>query len=121
MLLLTAAALESVAQQTPSNAPPVATKMQAGAFALVAGKKASTIYFDTADAPVVRIAARAFCSDVALVTGITPALDSTARSASPGVIVGTIGKSKWIDHLIKAKKLDVSMIKDQWERFVSST
>jgi hypothetical protein len=117
LLLLAATAVKSGAQQVEANTLSIVAKRQSSAFPLVAGKKASTIFVDAADAQVVKIAAHAFRSDVALVTGTTPALDSTARSTALGVIVGTIGKNRLIDQLVKTKKLDVSGIKDQWESF----
>lgn len=117
LLLLSAAAVRAGAQQATTSRLAVVDRKQAGAFALVAGRQASTVYVDTADARVVRTAARAFCSDVALVTGITPGLDSTALSPSSGMIVGTIGKNKLIDQLVNSKKLDVYRIAGQWERF----
>ncbi len=116
-LILTASFLLVVAQQAGENQLSVVGQKQDGAFQLVAGKKAAPVYFDTADAMVVQIAAKAFVNDVGLVSGITPSLAFSTGTPSYGVFVGTIGQCAFIDHLIKNKKLNVSSIKRQWERF----
>jgi len=41
-------------------------------------------------------------------------------TAAGTIIAGTIGKSKTIDALVKAGKIDVSKIEGQWEAFVSA-
>lgn len=48
------------------------------------------------------------------------AQDSLPKSGDI-VLIGSIGKSKWIDRLVDEKKLDVSKIKDEWERFLITT
>jgi hypothetical protein len=120
LLFFAAFALNLFAQDAGLNKMSVVTKNQNGAFPIVAGKKACTIYFDTADAMVVHIAAGAIQNDVNLVTGTIPVLDSTTIAPSSGLIVGTVGESRLIDQLVKSKKLDVSAIKGQWERFIIS-
>src|SRR5688572_11389330 len=91
---------------------------QAGAFPLVTGGGPAAIYYDTADATVAGIAARLFSNDVYLVSGTTPVVDSSYRLKSYSVIVGTVGKSKLIDRLIKSGKLKVSGIVGKWESYV---
>ena len=85
---------------------------QPNAFALVSEKSAARIITDPADAKVVSIAAQCLADDIARVTGHKP--DDNAKTA---VIIGTIGKSKLIDGLITAKKLDVREIRGKWESF----
>lgn len=112
--------LGSNAQQVRENKISVLDQKQSGSFPFVTAGKASTIYVDAKDAPVVRIAAKALQQDVNLVTGMTPSLDSTHSLQPFSVIIGTIGKSKHIDRLISSKKLYVSTIKGGWERFAIS-
>ena len=95
----------------------VLDKMQAGAFPLVAKAKAAPICFDINEAPVVRIAARALKDDIKNITGIAPDLDSANGVQPLNVIIGTIGKSRLIDQLIRNGKLDVSRVQNQWETF----
>ncbi len=42
----------------------------------------------------------------------------SSSSATPNVYVGTIGKSKMIDQLIKQKKIDVKKVRGQWESYL---
>jgi hypothetical protein len=108
------------AQQVKENKLSVLNTKQSGSFPFVTGGHASTIYFDAKDERVVRIAAQALKNDIRLVTGSTPALDSSNGLQSYSVIIGTIGKSKLIDQLISGKKLNISHIKGEWERFAIS-
>lgn len=61
--------------------------------------------------------------DVRKVTGF-PSQVRLLSSDSPGmkqpksIIVGTIGKSRIIDRIIRQKKLDVSKVKEQWESYI---
>lgn len=61
--------------------------------------------------------------DVRKVTGY-PSQVRLLSSDSPGmkqpksIIVGTIGKSRIIDRIIRQKKLDVSKVKGQWESYI---
>jgi hypothetical protein len=87
-----------------------------GAFPLVKGKQAATIYTDAADAEVVHIAAECFRKDIQQVTGLSPVIKNT----NPGgysVIAGTIGHSKLIDELIRNNKINADRVKGQWETF----
>ncbi|MEI6949714.1 glycosyl hydrolase 115 family protein [Paraflavisolibacter sp. H34] len=117
LLFAAAVALTAGAQQPSETSLSVTSKRQPGAFPLVAAQKAVPLYVDAADAAVAKIAARAFREDVALVTGIRPALDSTAVVPVTGVIVGTIGQSRLVDQLVNNKKLEASGLKGAWERF----
>jgi hypothetical protein len=59
--------------------------------------------------------------DVRKVTGTASEVKLLTSYPSPltsNIVVGTIGKSRIIDKLIKQKKLDVSKVKGQWESFV---
>lgn len=102
--------------------PTAARKQNAGDFVLAASKAASPIYLDANDYPVVQIAAEALADDIQRVTTARPDVLTTAPAAGEtAVLIGTVGKSRLIDGLVAAKKLDVSGIPGQWERFVIAT
>ena len=78
-----------------------------------------TFYYDLKDAAVVGIAATAFASDIKAVTGTTVQLKPGDKiSAGYIIIAGTIGYSSYIDELVASKKINITSIKNQWERFV---
>ncbi len=79
---------------------------------------AAPVYVDTNDYAGVVIAANNLCADVHRVTGHTPAMVRTeAALGTNAIIVGTLGKSRIIDQLIRAGKIDVSSITNQWESY----
>lgn len=89
-------------------------------FELVTADSGSPVCYDTADAAVVGTAAGLFAADVARVTGREiPVVAGQELPAGTryAIIVGTVGKSRWIDELAAAKKLDVSAIEGGWERY----
>ena len=88
-----------------------------GMFPIVS-KTAADIVFDQQDASVVQIAANLFAEDIQRVTDQKPDVLSNLPSKSGSIIVvGTIGRSGFVDALIESGKLDVSAIKEQWEAF----
>lgn len=61
--------------------------------------------------------------DVRKVTGFLSQVrllssDSPGMKQPKSIIVGTIGKSRIIDRIIRQKKLDVSKVKGQWESYI---
>lgn len=88
-----------------------------GCFTL-ANMTAAAILVDTNDwAGVVR-AANDLSSDVGRVTQESPAIfHDPPHSGKNVVVVGTIGKSKFIDELICSGKISASGISNQWESF----
>ena len=86
-------------------------------FCIAKDGKTATIVVDENDWKGVIRAANDLGDDVRKVTG-TPSNVVSGFAADKGlVIVGTIGKSKFIDQLIKQKKLDVKTIKGRWEAY----
>jgi hypothetical protein len=93
---------------------------ESGAFALVQKQSLTKIYIDSADWPGVLLAAASFSSDVAQVTGRTPEIvHDIGREDRDIVLIGTIGRSAVIDHLIAQHKLDVSAIRGHWEMSIT--
>lgn len=94
---------------------------QTGKFCIAKDGKAATIVVDENDWKGVLRAANDLSDDVRKVTGTAAAvMVNGQRSMVNGqwsIIVGTIGKSKLIDRLIKQKKIDVKKIKGHWEGY----
>ncbi len=120
---LVVAAASSLPLASPAlalgEAPVVDFAPTRGAFPL-ASDVAAPILVDSEDWPGVQRAAADLQQDVRRVTGREPVL---ARDDSPGardlVIVGTIGKSRSIDRLVRAGKLDVGKVRGRWESSVT--
>ena len=94
---------------------------QTDKFCIAKDGKAATIVVDENDWKGVLRAANNLSDDVRKVTGTAAAvMVNGQRSMVNGqwsIIVGTIGKSKLIDRLIKQKKIDVKKIKGHWEGY----
>jgi hypothetical protein len=85
-------------------------------FHLVEHNVAARIYVDDTDYPGILRAARDLQADILRVSACNPQLNSTGKSLSGDVVlIGTIGKSKIIDRLIRERKIDVSQIQGKWE------
>lgn len=90
-------------------------------FKVAANGIAADIYVDAADWAGVLRAANDLGDDICKVSGLTAKVVKDRIPVTGAIIVGTIGKSKLIDQLIAEKKIDVSVIKDQWESFLIQT
>lgn len=115
LALLLATPLFAVArtgERTPDKLL-VAETARPGAFLLTD----CSICYDEADAPLVGITARLFADDLKDVFGRAPAVTTEPRG-SRVIILGTLGKSRLVDGLVAAKKLDTGGIGGGWERFV---
>jgi hypothetical protein len=89
-----------------------------GSFCVAQGDAVAPVYMDTNDYAGVLIAANNLCADVNRVTGHTPPMVNTEENlGTNAIIIGTIGKSRIIDQLIQAGKIDVSSITDKWESY----
>ena len=95
----------------------VETVSTANSFALCDGMVA-TILTDTNDWPGVVRAAHDLATDLNRVTSQQSKFVSELKSAGKNVvIVGTVGRSGFIDRLIREKKIDDSEIAGKWESF----
>ncbi len=89
---------------------------EANSFRLVHQKAAAKLYVDSSDYPGVGRAARDLQADILRVSGCEALLNEDGKSLSGDVVlIGTIGKSKIIDRLIRERKIDVSQIEGKWE------
>ena len=94
------------------------TMAQTEKFCIAHEGKTASIIVDADDWKGVIRAARDLADDVRKVTGTAAAvIDNGQLTIDNSIIVGTIGKSKLIDRLIKQKKLDVKIIKGRWEAY----
>ena len=89
----------------------------AGAFRIVAEGRGATIIYDKEDDPLIQIAANLVAGDIQKVSGHTPKQLSAVSGTNDVILVGTIGKSKMIQQLIAAKKINVDQIKNKWEGY----
>ena len=89
-------------------------------FCIAKDGKATTIVVDGNDWKGVQRAVNDLSDDVRKVTGVSAPLNDKGKMINdkPSIIVGTIGKSKLIDRLIKQNKIDVRQVKDQWESYL---
>ncbi|HWW75476.1 MAG TPA: glycosyl hydrolase 115 family protein [Pyrinomonadaceae bacterium] len=95
---------------------------RAGDFALVSRGRAADVLVSGEDFRVVRIAADDLAADLERVTGVRPAVRTEAATLSgPVVIVGTLGKSPFIDRLAREGKLDENSLRGKWESFLITT
>ena len=103
---------------------------QSETFCIAKDGKTAAIVVDEQDWKGVVRAANDLSDDVRKVTGKEAPLISPLRGKSDAaisspqggtggglIIIGTIGKSRIIDRLIKQKKLDVKIIKGRWEAY----
>lgn len=84
---------------------------------MVENNNAAAILVDSNEAKVVKIAADFFAKDIQVVTNVKPVISSKNGT----VVIGTIGKSSFINSLISKKQIDVSKIKNTWEAFIVTT
>jgi hypothetical protein len=91
-------------------------------FPIVAKNISATILYDASDEKLIEIASTLLADDIEKVTGRKPKTTTSKESLDTNLIViGSIGQSEFIDGLIVSKKIDVSPIKGQWERFLMQT
>ena len=91
-------------------------------FCIAKNGKTATIIIDENDWKGVFRAAKDLGDDVRQVTGVaSPIVEYAAMSSQltkqAHILIGTIGKSRLIDSLIRQKKLDTKKIKGHWEGY----
>ncbi len=89
-----------------------------GSFPIVQAGDAATLCVDAGDWPGVIRAVGDLQADIARVTNRKATISHDAGGLKGNaIIVGTIGKSRIIDDLVKAGKIDTRQINDKWESF----
>lgn len=96
----------------------VETAPSRNCFPIVQANAAASLVVDTNDFPGVMIAANNLRADISRVTGVVPPQINDNHPAANRIIIGTLGKSKQIDQLVREGKIDVSAIRGQWESFL---
>lgn len=88
-------------------------------FPICTNGKVRTLYIDASDHEVVKKVSQLFAEDIERVTGKKGKVSTSPPNKSKEIIlIGTLGKNKWIDDLAKQSKLDVSDIRNGWEQYV---
>lgn len=96
----------------------VNTTPEQGGFPVCEKGSVAAISVDANDFAGVIRAAGDLQTDIERVTGLTPKmLPGKKLSGANVILAGTIGRSRMIDELIRAGKIDISGISNQWESF----
>jgi hypothetical protein len=91
----------------------------AGEFSIVARNAVATLYVDSADFPGVIRAAGDLQADLQRVTNRSAVTSHDEKGLGSNVIIiGTAGKSKIIDQLIRDRKIEANSIAGKWESFL---
>jgi Glycosyl hydrolase family 115/Gylcosyl hydrolase family 115 C-terminal domain len=87
-----------------------------GGLTLARNGVTAQLYVDRGDDWGVRHAAHELQADIKRVTGRTPPLLESARSVRGNVVlIGTIGRSRLLDRLIREHVIDVASMRGRWE------
>lgn len=100
-----------------TNVNAVAARVN-GKFVIAEHSVSAPVAVSENDWPGVIRAARDLADDIGKVTGRRSDVVSTPKNGKGHIIVGTIGKSDFIDELVSAGKLDVGEVAGQWEAYV---
>lgn len=79
--------------------------------------KSASILFDDDESVTVKTSISLFAEDIERVSGVKPELTNEMPQSNV-VIVGTIGSGRWIEQLVKSKKINVSKIANGREQFL---
>ncbi len=97
----------------------VAFSAASGGFPLVQRGVAAGFFVDPEDYPGVARAANDLRADIARVTGVMPGVVAKeGASETSVVIVGTLGKSRVIDRLVREGRIDAAPVAGKWEAYV---
>ena len=89
----------------------------AGDILLVDGAEVAPLVIDPDDYPGVIRAAKNLSSDIVRVSDATPELLADWPCRDSAIIVGTLGKSRFIDELVRKGKINVEEIRGRWEAY----
>ena len=94
---------------------------KADAFPLVSKESLAIIYYDQNEFSGVVRALGDLQNDIERVTSRKPTVVSDQKLSKLPLIIGTVGKNKWVDAMLKSGKLRKSDLLDKWESFVITT
>ncbi|NDV81583.1 glycosyl hydrolase 115 family protein [Bacteroides sp. 51] len=120
LLLMLPAAVQAQADARDMDSL-VTNNPSSGTFPLVASGKTAALCYDAADYPGVIRAIGDLRKDIERVTDCAPALHAVEMLPRQAVIIGTLGKSRRIDELVKSGKLPAKDLRGKWESFVITT
>jgi hypothetical protein len=101
------------------DCPIVAFEPAANAFPLVVAGRPAALLVDSNDWPGVVRVVNDLQADVGRVCGAKPEIMSLPAASPTLVIVGTLGKSTFIDELAKDGRIDASPIRGRWESWLT--
>jgi hypothetical protein len=91
-------------------------------FRLVVSRLAAPILLDSQDYPGVLRAAKDLQADISHVANVQPKIVSdSSPTSSDIVIIGTLGRNRRIDELVRSGKLGIESIRAHWEAFAIQT
>ena len=89
-----------------------------GGFTIAKPGSVASLCVDEGDFPGVVRAVGDLKEDLHRVTGLTPVVANEPKNDGSGVIlIGTVGRSRIIDELVRANKINVAAISGKWESF----
>ena len=115
------------ARSQPGSDPYVTEQKTRRAFALLENGSVPPIYVDSRDYKGVIRAARDLQHDLEQVSGIRPELVTLEAGLTPGsieaeqvILVGTLGRSPFIDQLARDELPDAGTLKNRWESSITA-
>ena len=118
-LLALLAVMSLHAATTCTRPAAVCTHAVPGAFALINAGVPTAILADTKDHPGVLIAAHALQSDLSKVAGAHAAFTTDRRvPGHTAVIIGTLGRSKRVDRIVRARHIDTRGVAGHGEAYL---
>ena len=107
--------------QAPGHEHFVTHNDEGGFFPLSVDGTVCPILTDKDDWHGLQHAVGSLAADLKAVVGNTPDIINDLPTNKPLIIAGTLGKSKWIDGLVKGGKLDTNGFTGKWETYIIQT
>lgn len=104
--------------------PDISQNPSKNCFPLVSNGNCAPIFYDSFDYPVVDITTNMLTEDIERVCSFKPIRNTACKLSqirSTSVVVGTLGKSRLIDELVRKGLLNVCKIEGKWESFIVQT
>lgn len=117
--LIAGIALASPVRAALGERPIVSFEPVPGGFPLVDGASAAPLLVDSKDWPGVVRVAHDLQADVDRVCRMKPALQGELAPSKVIVVVGTLGRSSFVDQLVREGKIDASGIQGGWESWLT--